>query len=176
MTATLAGPREVQLFDTFASHFTWEDEPMGFEAGDANLYRYVGNSPTNHVDPAGTIEVDPGWGGQNDIHFQFPNPFGSPSDQDIACEIAQLLPKEDYTVDPGMGLGEGINLNPGPPADEHKIKWGIGIGQDGMKMKMDTNPNQPKVGDENPCMKENEDKPPKKPPWFDVIKGIYQGL
>lgn len=27
--------------------------PIGFAAGDANLYRYVGNSPTNRVDPSG---------------------------------------------------------------------------------------------------------------------------
>jgi hypothetical protein len=27
--------------------------PLGFNAGDANLYRYVGNSPTNRVDPHG---------------------------------------------------------------------------------------------------------------------------
>jgi hypothetical protein len=31
------------------------DEPLGFEAGDANLYRYVGNSPTNFVDPTGEV-------------------------------------------------------------------------------------------------------------------------
>src|SRR5262249_37326401 len=28
-------------------------DPIGFEAGDANLYRYVGNAPTNHTDPSG---------------------------------------------------------------------------------------------------------------------------
>jgi len=28
-------------------------EPLGFEAGDANLYRYVRNSPTNATDPSG---------------------------------------------------------------------------------------------------------------------------
>jgi uncharacterized protein RhaS with RHS repeats len=27
---------------------------MGFAAGDTNLYRYVGNDPTNNTDPAGT--------------------------------------------------------------------------------------------------------------------------
>ena len=29
------------------------EDPIGFEAGDANLYRYVGNSPTNWIDPGG---------------------------------------------------------------------------------------------------------------------------
>jgi len=28
-------------------------DPVGFEAGDTNLYRYVGNSPTNDTDPSG---------------------------------------------------------------------------------------------------------------------------
>ncbi|MCI0702339.1 MAG: hypothetical protein L0241_14750 [Planctomycetia bacterium] len=30
-------------------------KPLGFAAGDANLYRYVGNSPTNATDPSGLI-------------------------------------------------------------------------------------------------------------------------
>ncbi len=30
-------------------------DPLGFEAGDKNLYRYVGNSPTNYTDPSGLI-------------------------------------------------------------------------------------------------------------------------
>ena len=29
------------------------EDPIGFKASDANLYRYVGNSPTNSVDPSG---------------------------------------------------------------------------------------------------------------------------
>jgi hypothetical protein len=34
-----------------------ECDPLGFEAGDANLYRYVGNNPTNATDPTGLEEV-----------------------------------------------------------------------------------------------------------------------
>jgi RHS repeat-associated protein len=36
-------------------------DPIGFAAGDTNLYRYVGNSPTNATDPSGLQEkhVDP---------------------------------------------------------------------------------------------------------------------
>jgi RHS repeat-associated protein len=37
-----------------ASTGRWlSEDPIGFAAGDANLYRYVGNSPTNYVDPLG---------------------------------------------------------------------------------------------------------------------------
>ena len=33
--------------------------PLGFDAGDANLYRYVGNDPTDETDPTGLAESDP---------------------------------------------------------------------------------------------------------------------
>ncbi len=33
------------------------EDPIGFAAGDANLYRYVGNSPTNATDPSGLVEA-----------------------------------------------------------------------------------------------------------------------
>jgi len=39
-------------YDARTGTFTTQD-PKGFAAGDANLYRYVGNSPTNDVDPSG---------------------------------------------------------------------------------------------------------------------------
>jgi len=31
-------------------------DPIGFAAGDVNLYRYVGNSPTNATDPSGLVK------------------------------------------------------------------------------------------------------------------------
>ncbi len=33
------------------------EDPIGFEAGDANLCRYVGNSATLHLDPTGTVDL-----------------------------------------------------------------------------------------------------------------------
>jgi|GEM_PF-1200055 len=41
-----------RMFDPRLGRFISED-PLGFEAGDANLYRYVGNSPANGRDPSG---------------------------------------------------------------------------------------------------------------------------
>lgn len=35
------------------------DSPLGFNAGDANLYRYVGNSPVNFLDEDGLQQVSP---------------------------------------------------------------------------------------------------------------------
>jgi hypothetical protein len=40
------------MFDPTIARFTSED-PMGFDAGDPNLYRYTGNDPTNATDPSG---------------------------------------------------------------------------------------------------------------------------
>jgi hypothetical protein len=45
------------MYDPTIGRWTSED-PLGFEAGDPNLYRYVSNSPTNHADPSGLLEVD----------------------------------------------------------------------------------------------------------------------
>jgi uncharacterized protein RhaS with RHS repeats len=41
-----------RYFDPAAGTFVSED-PLGFGAGDENLYRYVFNSPTNFTDPSG---------------------------------------------------------------------------------------------------------------------------
>jgi hypothetical protein len=38
---------------------SWNDAPCGFQAGDANLRRYVGNDPTNAGDPSGLIQAYP---------------------------------------------------------------------------------------------------------------------
>ena len=36
-----------------------EEDPMGFEAGDTNLYRYVGNNPLDRTDPNGLGPFEP---------------------------------------------------------------------------------------------------------------------
>jgi RHS repeat-associated protein len=41
-----------RYYDARVGRFLSTD-PIGFSAGDANLYRYVGNSPTNATDPSG---------------------------------------------------------------------------------------------------------------------------
>ncbi|MDB9489241.1 phosphatase PAP2 family protein [Dolichospermum circinale CS-534/05] len=41
-----------RYYDQNVGRFIGED-PSGFGAGDSNLYRYVGNSPTNFIDPSG---------------------------------------------------------------------------------------------------------------------------
>jgi RHS repeat-associated protein len=43
-----------RYYDQTTGRFISQD-PIGFSAGDANLYRYVFNSPTNFTDPSGEI-------------------------------------------------------------------------------------------------------------------------
>jgi RHS repeat-associated protein len=43
-----------RYYDSTVGRFISEDT-IGFESGDANLYRYVFNSPTNYTDPTGEI-------------------------------------------------------------------------------------------------------------------------
>jgi RHS repeat-associated protein len=45
-------------YDDDAGRFIAED-PIGFKAGDPNLYRYVHNAPTRYVDPTGLFEDIP---------------------------------------------------------------------------------------------------------------------
>jgi len=40
---------------------SFSQDPIGFEAGDANLYRYVGNQSTTKTDPSGLIEPIDEW-------------------------------------------------------------------------------------------------------------------
>ena len=49
------------------------EDPIGFEGRDANLYRYVGNSPTNVTDPSGKMPYIPsppfGWPGMSEPSY-----------------------------------------------------------------------------------------------------------
>jgi len=48
-----------RYYDPRLGRFISQD-PLGFSAGDANLYRYIGNSPVNGRDPSGMISVEYG--------------------------------------------------------------------------------------------------------------------
>jgi hypothetical protein len=43
-------------YDSATGRF-WQQDPIGFSAGDGNLYRYVGNGPTNYTDPSGLVDT-----------------------------------------------------------------------------------------------------------------------
>ncbi|MEX1027031.1 MAG: HNH endonuclease [Candidatus Paceibacterota bacterium] len=65
----LAGNR---YYDPQAGRWVSQD-PIGFEAGDANLYRYLSNNPVNKVDPSGLETSD-----EQKVHF---NPDYIPTDR-----------------------------------------------------------------------------------------------
>ena len=44
------------MYDPSIGRWLSED-PIGFDGGDANLYRFVGNDPVNHTDPTGTTQA-----------------------------------------------------------------------------------------------------------------------
>ena len=46
-----------RYYDSDVGRFISSD-PIGFESGDVNLYRYVGNSPVNRVDPSGLASME----------------------------------------------------------------------------------------------------------------------
>jgi hypothetical protein len=58
-------------------------DPLGFDAGDSNLYRYVSNEPNNNVDPLGNQQLSPeimgaNFGAGKQAKFYAPMPLGAP--------------------------------------------------------------------------------------------------
>jgi len=58
-SATGLSYNRARFYDPAVGRFVSED-PIGFDAGDANLYRYVGNEPTSSTDPSGLVKLPPG--------------------------------------------------------------------------------------------------------------------
>ena len=48
-----------RYYDPVSGRFISQD-PISFAAGDANLYRYVGNTPTTYTDPSGLLALEDG--------------------------------------------------------------------------------------------------------------------
>jgi RHS repeat-associated protein len=82
-----------RYYDPADGRFISED-PIGFSGGDSNLSRYVGNSPTNFIDPDGTnpIPVRP--------PFNPPRPFGNPFQRGVTTPRPG---ERGYVSDGNMG-------------------------------------------------------------------------
>ncbi len=86
-------------------------DPIGFAAGDANLYRYVGNGPTNATDPSGleSPQFDPGSPSDGTIdfditpeawfkNFEYKNVTKLQWVKDVGCYgVAQAYAGKSYT-------------------------------------------------------------------------------
>jgi hypothetical protein len=70
------------MFDPSTARWMSED-PASFGAGDADLYRYVGNSPTNEMDPSGLAEVREHSG----TFYGVWGPIGSEGDQTFQVNV-----------------------------------------------------------------------------------------
>lgn len=80
-----------RYYDARVGRFLSED-PIGFAGGDANLYRYVGNSPVNYTDPSGMIAVVPILIGAGLLPIVF-DALWSPVQTPIACgDVYPKLP------------------------------------------------------------------------------------
>jgi RHS repeat-associated protein len=91
-------------YDSYTGRWMSED-PIGFAAGDANLYRYVGNGPTNFIDPHGmAIMLPPGV-------EPYPKPPEYPP-------IQFPIPKRDPI----------LFIDPGPPGGPQLVWSAGGIG------------------------------------------------
>jgi RHS repeat-associated protein len=83
-----------------------QQDPIGFTAGDPNLYRFVGNDPTNVIDPSGldgTVSSGAGGGGFN----WYPSdvtPIGTGDGSWMDPGYWQYAPPSPF-VDPGFWAG-----------------------------------------------------------------------
>ena len=80
-----------RYYDSAVGRFDGED-PLGLVAGDENLYRYVGNSPTNFLDPEGLQAVPVPGGGLAPPLPPITIP-GSPDNQRWVDAVKDLLDK-----------------------------------------------------------------------------------
>jgi pimeloyl-ACP methyl ester carboxylesterase len=117
------------MYDPTIGRWTSED-PVGFSAGDADLYRYVGNNPTNETDPSGKIGIVFDGAGYNaskgSIMGQLTytlvlgnleaknDPNGQSDPQYVKTNIGDLEKKvaaaEDFVL-------KAVDKNPGEPVD-----------------------------------------------------------
>jgi len=114
--------------DLNADHGRWQEvDPLGFEAGDSNLYRFVINTPTNHTDPFG-LQHRPGnspafWMAQrpepiNVLQRLFPRFFARPTNPTIPRPVAPTQCPQASQATPAVTssqVGSGVTERTQPP-------------------------------------------------------------
>jgi hypothetical protein len=97
--------------------------PLGFQAGDDNLYRYVKNDPATLTDSGGLLAVEPSLAAQNPAteRSEAPETFvaAGPFDVDLDASGNPIPRTRTRLPDPGPGppLPPGLLL---PPTDEER--------------------------------------------------------
>ena len=93
-----------RYFDPAVGTFVGED-PLGFAAGDSNLYRYVFNSPTNFTDPSGLLTLYKG----NPIVDLIPSPpVLAPLTEPVKKALGQIPVIKDLEAEIEIDAGEGL--------------------------------------------------------------------
>jgi RHS repeat-associated protein len=93
-------------YDPKRGDWTSQD-PLGFAAGDANLYRYVGNGPTNATDPSGLV-----------YQYSVQNLDGGPGVSQIQTDPLMTGIREALASSPGVCVAGPAIIYPGTPGPE----------------------------------------------------------
>ncbi|MGB7328961.1 MAG: RHS repeat-associated core domain-containing protein, partial [Rubripirellula sp.] len=92
---------KARWYDSESGRFVSPD-PMGFAAGDENLYRYVGNGPGNATDPTGLAEYVP-----KGPYYATGNPFST------------VMTQEEFIANGGNGFKLVVGSDGGQKAVEY---------------------------------------------------------
>jgi RHS repeat-associated protein len=98
-------------------------DPIGFGAGDTNLYRYVGNSSTMYTDPSGNLKLyegNPLVDGLNFASTVFNFTYGLPNN------IASLVSGNGFAANPFSDAAKGLQQVPGIDNLNVSVKFDAG--------------------------------------------------
>lgn len=102
-----------RYYDSAVGRFLSED-PIGFEARDTNLYRYVGNSPTNYTDPSGEVAWIPLLAGAVALpilgDMLFPDPVQAPTHPCDIDPTDNAWKRALFEIGAGGAIGAGNGL------------------------------------------------------------------
>ena len=98
-----------RFYDAAIGRFLSED-PIGFTAGDSNLYRYVGGSPLDSIDPSGLVNIF--------RNFLIPLGVGAvnpPAGAGLAYYDYQQSVKDENSQNAENDYDRAMNVPPPPP-------------------------------------------------------------
>lgn len=99
------------MYDPSIGRFISED-PIQIEAGDTNYYRYVGNSPTNYIDPTGFYK--------SDVHKRVTEK--GLKDSGLSVGAINIITTMNVNQDSGATYNGGPFADPLNHGDNNKIK------------------------------------------------------